>query len=183
MQHKFAEMLHLSQITIRIAAASDLPAIVDIYNASIPGRMATADTTPVTVEQRLAWFREFDPDRRPLWVAVDAGGTVQAWLSLRSFYGRPAYAATVEVGVYTAPGVQRRGLGRMLLAHASRKANDLKIKTFLAFVFAHNVPSIALFERAGFARWGLLPRVAELDGVERDLAILGWRQPAAEATT
>ncbi len=45
----------------------------------------------------------------------------------------------------------------------------------LAFVFAHNAPSVALFERAGFATWGRLPRVAELDGVERDLAILGRR--------
>jgi phosphinothricin acetyltransferase len=42
-------------------------------------------------------------------------------------------------------------------------------------VFAHNAPSIALFERHGFVRWGLLPGVAELDGVERDLAILGLR--------
>ena len=47
----------------------------------------------------------------------------------------------------------------------------------LAFVFAHNAPSVALFERAGFVRWGLLPQVAELDGVERDLAILGRRLP------
>jgi len=29
--------------------------------------------------------------------------------------------------------------------------------------------------RLGFAGWGRLPRVAELDGVERDLLILGRR--------
>ena len=34
---------------IRDAARSDLPQIVSIYNASIPGRMATADLVPVTV--------------------------------------------------------------------------------------------------------------------------------------
>ena len=27
----------------------------------------------------------------------------------------------------------------------------------------------------GFERWGLLPRVAELDGIERDLVIVGRR--------
>jgi L-amino acid N-acyltransferase YncA len=48
-------------------------------------------------------------------------------------------------------------------------------RTLLGFIFAHNRPSIALFEQAGFARWGLLPCVAELDGTERDLAILGRR--------
>ena len=31
------------------------------------------------------------------------------------------------------------------------------------------------FERLGFARWGELPRVAVLDGVERDLIIIGRR--------
>ena len=36
-------------LLIRHAGKADLPAIVDIYNASIPGRLATADTEPVTV--------------------------------------------------------------------------------------------------------------------------------------
>ena len=76
---------------IRIAQPADLPEIVSIYNASIPGRMATADTEPVTVAAREAWFREFDPARRPLWVLTDiTTGAVLGWLSLRSFYGRPA---------------------------------------------------------------------------------------------
>ena len=59
---------------IRTAQIADLPAIVAIYNDSIPGRMATADTEPVTVQQRDAWFREFDPARRPLWVFCAAAG-------------------------------------------------------------------------------------------------------------
>ena len=138
--------------------------------------MATADTEPVTVASREAWFAEFDPTRRPLWVLTDvASDAVLGWLSLRSFYGRPAYAATVEAGVYTAPAAQRRGIGKSLLAHALGAAPALGIRNVLAFVFAHNAPSVALFERAGFATWGRLPRVAELDGAERDLAILGRR--------
>ena len=139
--------------------------------------MATADTTPVTVASRRPWFDEFDPARRPLW--VHAGRRVDGWLSLRSFYGRPAYAATVETGVYVAPSAQRRGVGSALLAHAMQAAPSLGIRTMLAFVFAHNAASVALFSRHGFAPWGRLPGVAELDGVERDLAILGIRLPAA----
>ena len=161
---------------IRFAQPADLPAIVAIYNAAIPGRMATADTGPVTVASREAWFAEFDPTRRPLWVLTDmASDAVLGWLSLRSFYGRPAYAATVEVGVYTAPAVQRRGIGKSLLAYALGAAPALGIRTVLAFVFAHNERSVALFEAAGFTTWGRLPRVAEMDGIERELAILGRR--------
>ena len=161
---------------IRLAQHADLPRIVDIYNAAIPGRMATADTEAVTVAAREQWFREFDSARRPLWVFADARDhAIQGWLSLHSFYGRPAYRATVEVGVYVDPAVQRSGIAIALLGHALAAAPALGIHTMLAFVFAHNGPSLAMFEKSGFETWGNLPRVAELDGVERDLAILGRR--------
>jgi L-amino acid N-acyltransferase YncA len=162
-------------VPIRLAQIADLPRIVEIYNASIPGRLATADTEPVTVEAREAWFREFDPAVRPLWVLSSAGSDVAGWLSLRSFYGRPAYRHTVEVAIYTDPAVQRKGVGRTLLDHALSAAAGLQIQTILAFVFAHNAPSLRLFAGAGFERWGHLPRVAVLDEVERDLDILGRR--------
>jgi L-amino acid N-acyltransferase YncA len=159
---------------IRHAVPNDLPEIVAIYNASVPGRMATADLAPVSVADRQQWFADFDPTRRPLWVScADHATRPLAWLSLRSFYGRPAYDETVEVGLYTAPGARRQGHGRRLLTHALREAPSLRITTLLAFTFAHNVPSLTLFRNAGFADWGRLPRVANLDGVHRDLVILG----------
>jgi phosphinothricin acetyltransferase len=161
-------------VTIRDATAADLPAIVEIYNAAIPGRMATADTAPVSVESRRAWFGEHSPQHRPLWVAED-GGEVVGWLSFQSFYGRPAYHATAEVSVYVAPGRQRRGLGHALLARAIERAPQLGLKTLLGFIFGHNQPSLRLFEAFGFERWALLSRVAELDGIERDLTIVGRR--------
>jgi phosphinothricin acetyltransferase len=161
-------------MTIRHALASDLPEIVSIYNAAIPGRMATADLAPVSVADRSQWFAEFDPARRPLWVyCSDERTGPLAWLSLRSFYGRAAYDETVEVGIYTAPGAQRRGYGGRLLEHAIREAPALRITTLLAFTFAHNAPSVGLFRAAGFREWGALPGVARLDGIRRDLLILG----------
>ena len=161
-------------VPIRHAEASDLPRIVDIYNASIPGRAATADLQPVSVDSRKAWFEEFDPARRPLWVHCD-NGALTGWLSVRSFYGRPAYHATAETSVYMAPEHQRRGIGRALLTHAIVAAPTLGLRTLLAFVFGHNVASVTLYRGGGFQEWGALPRVAELDGMERDLLILGLR--------
>jgi L-amino acid N-acyltransferase YncA len=158
----------------RVAVAADLPRIVAIYNAAIPGRLATADTEPVTVESRQAWFREHTPDSRPLLVMEDQG-VVVGWASLQSFYGRPAYRGTVEVSVYVAPEIQRRGVARQLVQAVAARAPELGVTTLLAFVFAHNLPSVSLFESAGFHRWGLLPRVAVLDGIERDLCLLGRR--------
>ena len=159
---------------IRLAAPPDLPAIVSIYNASIPGRMATADMEPVSVADREEWFRSFDPARRPLWV-YEHDGAIAGWLGLRSWYGRPAYHRTVESAVYVDPSHRRRGIAHELLDNALREAPSRGIANSLAFVFVHNQPSVTLFEAHGFQRWGLLPRVCELDGVERDVLILGRR--------
>jgi len=161
-------------MTIRDATEADLPAIVEIYNAAIPGHRATADTEPVAVENRYAWFCEHHPGRRPLWVAEENGAIV-GWLSFQSFYGRPAYHATAEISVYVSPSKQRTGIGRTLLTKAIEQAPRLGLKTLLGFIFGHNEPSLRLFEGFGFKRWGVLPSVAELDGVERDLILVGRR--------
>jgi phosphinothricin acetyltransferase len=160
---------------IRDATEADLEAIVAIYNAAIPGRLATADTEPVSVESRRAWLRDRDFSRRPVWVAEGSDGALDGWLSFGAFYGRPAYAATAEISIYVAPGAQRRGLATQFMDHALARAGGLGIRTFLGFVFAHNERSVALCRRFGFETWGQLPRVAVLDGVERDLLILGKR--------
>jgi L-amino acid N-acyltransferase YncA len=162
-------------LLIRHGEERDLAAIVSIYNASIPGRLSTADVEPVTVAAREEWFRGFDPATRPIWVAEADGGAIAGWLGFRSFYGRPAYHRTVESAVYVAPEHQREGVARRLITHALSQCQDLGIANVLAFVFAHNMPSVTLFEAHGFGRWGLLPKVCEMDGKEHDVLILGKR--------
>ncbi|MBD2501289.1 GNAT family N-acetyltransferase [Anabaena azotica] len=161
-------------MAIRHAITSDLPAIVAIYNAAVPGRIATADLEPVSVESRLAWFGARSPTKRPLWV-IEQEGVIAGWLSFQSFYGRPAYISTAELSIYIAPAFHRCGLGKQLLAKAIHESPNLGLKTLLGFIFAHNQPSLKLFETFGFQKWGHLPQVAQLDGVERDLVIMGLR--------
>jgi len=157
---------------LRDATSDDLTVVVAIYNASIPARLATADTSPVSVESRREWFDSHEVDRRPLWV-VERAGEVIAWLSLRSFYGRPAYHATVEVSLYLAPQCQGGGLGTRMLQALIERCPAMGVRNLIGFVFAHNAPSLRMNEKVGFEQWGLLPSVAELDGVWRDLLIVG----------
>ncbi len=161
-------------MTIRHAIEADLPKIVAIYNAAVPSRMATADLEPVSIESRLTWFSARSPNKNPLWV-IEVEGIVAGWLSFQSFYGRPAYHATAEISIYIAPEYHRHGLGRQLLAQAINQSSRLGYKNLVGFIFAHNQPSLKLFEKFGFQRWGYLPKVAELDCVERDLLIMGLR--------
>ena len=158
----------------RVARREDLPAIVAIYNSTVASRMVTADTEPVTVASRERWFDEHEPARRPLWV-TEQGGKITGWMSYSNFYGRPAYAGTAELSIYLHEACRGRGLGRYLLGEAIAHAPQIAVHTLLGFIFGHNMPSLQLFERFGFARWAQMPGVATLDGIERDLIILGKR--------
>jgi phosphinothricin acetyltransferase len=66
-------------------------------------------------------------------------------------------------------------LGTQLLQRCVEHAPRIRVATLLGLIFGHNEPSLRLFGKLGFQRWGLLPRVAVLDGVERDLVIVGRR--------
>ncbi|HEY9781915.1 MAG TPA: N-acetyltransferase family protein [Leptolyngbyaceae cyanobacterium] len=159
---------------IRDAVETDLAEIVAIYNASIPSRLATADLEPVSFESRQAWFHQHSPSAHPIWV-MEVDRAIAGWLSFQSFYGRPAYHATAEISIYVAPVYRRCGVARQLLSQAIHHSPALGLKTLLGFIFAHNQPSLQLFNSFGFQRWGYLPAVAELDGVERNLTIMGKR--------
>jgi L-amino acid N-acyltransferase YncA len=157
---------------IREAKESDLSSIVEIYNAAVPTRRATADLDPISVESRREWFRKHDPEQYPIWV-VTVEGRVVGWLALQMFYGRVAYRKTAEVSLYIAPDYQGCGLGKLLVEYALDRCGKLDISTLICIIFAHNEPSIRLFEKFGFQRWGYLPGIAELEDFQADVTILG----------
>lgn len=161
-----------NEFTIRDAGVEDLPRIVEIYNSTIASRQVTADLEPVSVESRMRWYDEHSPDFRPLWVLEEEGKMI-AWLSFQSFYGRPAYNATAEISIYIDQEYRARGIGSFLIRKALEASPGLGLRTLLGFVFGHNEPSLALLRKFGFEEWANLPKVAELDGVERDLIIVG----------
>jgi phosphinothricin acetyltransferase len=161
------------EIQFRNAELSDLESIVAIYNSTIASRMVTADTEPVTTESRKRWFAEHHPDSRPLWIVQNAEKAITGWVSLQDFYGRPAYAKTAEISIYLDEYYRGRGLGARVLADSIRRASGLGIETLMGFIFAHNIPSLQLFRKAGFEEWGHMPDVAELEGIKRSVKILG----------
>lgn len=161
--------------THRIARIEDLPAIVAIYNSTIASRMVTADTEEISVESRVKWFHDHQPETRPLWVVESEQGEIQGWLSFSNFYGRPAYSGTAELSIYLHENMRHKGLGRYLLTQAIAHAPKIGVHTVLGFIFGHNVPSMNLFASFNFEIWATLPRVANLDGIERDLIIFGKR--------
>lgn len=158
-------------LEIRLATKTDLPAIVDIYNSTIPSQMVTADTTAVSLEQKTQWFQEHNSSY-PLWV-IETQQKILGWLSFSPFYGRPAYQHTVEISIYVHELHRKKGVGETLMSHALKMGQALDHEIFLGFIFSHNYPSIHFFEKHGFKKWGLLPDVAKIDTNHRSLAIYG----------
>ncbi|CAM4182725.1 GNAT family N-acetyltransferase [Pseudoalteromonas ostreae] len=158
-------------MTIRLANSNDLAVIVAIYNETIASRMVTADTEQVSIADKQSWFNSHT-EQRPIYV-YEQDSKVIAWLSYKSFYGRPAYDGTVEISIYITAFSQGQGLGKRLLTFAQEQAKSLNIKVLLAFIFSHNIPSIKLFERFGYQQWGELPNVAIMDDSQYSLTILG----------
>src|SRR5207249_10806097 len=54
-----------TKMIIRDAGDADLPAIIDIYNAAIATRLATAQLAPVPRHERRELLKEHTPDRHP----------------------------------------------------------------------------------------------------------------------
>jgi len=163
----------IDNMQIRIAEINDLAAIVNIYNSTIPSRMVTADTQSVSVSEKLDWFNNFQ-EPRPIWVAIE-NEKVIAWLSFKSFYGRPAYAGTIEIAIYIDEQFRAKGIGKTILQFAIAAAKERNIHTLLAYIFEHNLPSIQFFQKNGFVNYGVLPEIAVMDQNHYSLGIYGLK--------
>lgn len=163
------------ELKYRDARLEDLPVIVEIYNSTVSSKMVTADTEPVSVDSKIKWFDEHNSKTRPLWVILNPDDEIIGWISFQSFYGRPAYDATVEISIYLAPGNRGKGYGKKALGYAIEAAKAFGVKTLLGFIFSHNEPSLNLFRSLGFEDWATLPNIALLGDEEKGLKILGKR--------
>lgn len=159
---------------IREAKESDLPVMVEIYNASLGGGVVSTNTKPATVARSTGWFRQHKAAGKPVLVAEEEGKVV-GWLSIRPFYRRPAYDATAKVMVYVAPEARGRGVGTKLLSSAISRAPSAGVNTLVCYLLSDNVPAQRLFEDSGFQKWGKFPAVAKVEDKERDLVVMGRR--------
>ena len=151
---------------IRIATLADLPGIVAIYNQAVPSHRSTANTDPVTLEERKAWFLEHDPARHPIFLA-EVGDRVAGWCSLSTYRpGRMALRYTAELSCYVDGAFQSKGIGSALVRHLMEVCQSLEIKNIVAVVIDQNQGSRKLLEKMGFSQWGYLPRVLDFDGEE-----------------
>jgi len=148
----------------RPARRDDLPRLVEIYNHYVEHSISTFDTRPATVDDRLPWFKTFSekgPHR--LLVAVD-GDQVVGCASSSPYRSHPAFARTVEVGIYLDPEFLGRGIGSALYAALFDALMNEDIHVALAGIALPNEASVALHRKFGFTEVGVFRGYATKNG-------------------
>lgn len=142
---------------IRLAGASDLAAINDIYNHYVLHSTCSYQESPEPIEGREQWFGKHGP-AHPVTVA-ELDGRVVGWGSLSAYHARPAYRHTVENSVYVHHEFHRRGIGSMILADLIERARAIGLRAIIAGIDAEQQASVALHVKFGFETVGHLKEI------------------------
>jgi phosphinothricin acetyltransferase len=146
-------------LSIRDAGEGDLAAILEIYNDAVAHTTAIWNDTLVDLENRRAWLALRRSQGFPVLVAVDGGGTVVGYASYGDWRPFDGYRYTVEHSVYVDKDCRGAGAGRLLLATLIEQARIAGKHVMVAGIDATNQASIALHEKLGFRRSGLIEQV------------------------
>lgn len=155
---------------IRTATPADAASIAAIYNHAVSNTTAIWNDDTVDADNRVAWMQARFAIRMPVLVWDQAG--VQGYASYGPWRAFDGYRQTVEHSVYVAPNAQGQGIGRALMEALIACARAEGLHVMVAGVDAQNAGSIALHERLGFKRTGLMPQVGQKFGRWLDLAFL-----------
>ena len=118
------------------------------------------------LEETEGFVRQFFENNWPHFVALD-GGEVVGWCDIRRhFFVAHAHRGTLGMGLLAAH--RRKGLGLRLIQMALVRAERLGFVRVELDVHADNAPAIALYEKVGFIREGVMRNAFFADGAYRD---------------
>jgi len=152
-------------IVIRPAKTSDIPAITRIYAQAVEHGTASFELTPPGQAEMTRRLHDLTTKGFPYLVA-EIDGALAGYAYAGLYRSRPAYRLTVEDSVYIAPDLQRRGIGRALLAALIDAAEVRGFRQMIAVIGdpTKQAASIGLHEALGFRQVGMLENVGFKQG-------------------
>jgi L-amino acid N-acyltransferase YncA len=159
----------LAGVALDSMRAQDWEAVGSIYAQGIATRNATFETEVPTY---IRWDRAHLSDQR---LVARLGDAIVGWAALAPVSDRCVYGGVAEDSVYVAADARGRGVGRALLSTLVERAEDAGIWTVQTGIFPENAASVQLHLRCGFRVVGRRERLAQLDGIWRDVLFLERR--------
>jgi phosphinothricin acetyltransferase len=151
---------------------TDWPAVHRIYAEGI----ATGDAT---LEREAPDWDHFDRSHRHdcrLVARRTPDGPVIGWVALTAYSARRVYSGVAWESVYVASDARGQGVGRALLEALIPASEEAGFWTLMAGVMVENDASLALHERCGFERVGVMRAMGrDAAGRWRDLVIMQRR--------
>jgi L-amino acid N-acyltransferase YncA len=147
-------------VVIRPAKTSDIAAITRIYAPAVEHGTASFELSPPDETEMARRMDSLVGDGFPYIVAA-SGGVLAGYAYAGPFRSRPAYRLTIENSVYIAPDMQRRGVGRALLAALIETCQAHGFRQMIAVIgdSTRQAASIGLHEALGFHHVGILKDV------------------------
>lgn len=158
---------------IRLATATDLPAIDNIYNQAVKRGFCTAHLKPMSSQERTNWYRQHTPENNPVYV-FEKNQKIMGWLSLSPYRpGREALNEVAEISFYVDFDFHGQNIGSKLVDHCLKKAPLLNKRIYFAIIIEGNKGSISLLEKFRFEKRGCLPEAVNYKGEKRDQIYMG----------
>jgi L-amino acid N-acyltransferase YncA len=163
-------------LTVRPAAAADIPAIAAIYSPAVLTGTASFEVDPPDEAEMLRRFEAITGAGYPYFVA-EVDGRVAGYAYASAYRTRPGYRFTVEDSVYVATDAQGKGVGKALLERVIARCRDDGFRLMIAVIGdSANFASITLHRRLGFRYCGTIHSVGYkfgrwLDSVTMELPL------------
>ena len=155
---------------IREMLPHDGEKVLEIFQQGIDGGNATFDPTVPTWEN---WDQKYFNICR--FVLEDENEGIVGWAALQPISNRDCFKGVAEVSIYLANSVQGKGLGSMLLKKLILDSEEHEFWTLQAGIFPENEASIYVHKKLGFQEVGRREKIAQMNGVWRDIILLERR--------
>jgi len=155
---------------IRDAEEKDIPHLTEIYNEVLISSTAIYRDIPVSVEERLQWFRIQREKAYAVLVAEERDRLV-GFASYGDFRPWPGYRFTVEGSIHLRSEARRQGAGTRLFQALIAHARDAGKHMLIAGVDSENLASLRFLEKLGAERVAHLREVGYKFGRYLDLVL------------
>jgi L-amino acid N-acyltransferase YncA len=152
--------LGMSSVSIRSADLSDISDITRIYAPAVEYGTASFELDSPHEAEMARRMRDILSNGFP-YIVAELDGVLAGYAYAGPFRARLAFRPTIENSVYVATNMQRRGVGRALLAALIEAAATLGFRQMIAVIgdSAKQAASIGLLEAAGFRHVGDLENI------------------------
>jgi L-amino acid N-acyltransferase YncA len=169
-------------VLVRASRDSDVEAMLAIYRHHIRRGIEDAvDDSGIPEPEDLHDRRKNLRNHRLPHLVASCGGEIVGYAYVVLFRKRPAYRYAVKHSIYVHREHAGHGVGRLLMQELIDVCAAAGFRQMIGYIDADNTASLAIHEKFGFRRVGLLPGVAYRYGRWAD-TVMVQRSLAAGST-